>query len=94
MCLGIPGMVVEVIDESQHVAKVDVAGVKRNVNIALLEGDQRPKIGDYVLIHVGFALSKINEEEARKTTDYLKGMGKVYTDELDQLNNSETAQAN
>ncbi len=89
MCLGIPGVVVELVDESRHVAKVDVSGVKRNVNIALLQGDQRPKIGDYVLIHVGFALSKIDEEEANKTTEYLKGMGKVYADEIDLLKTSQ-----
>lgn len=94
MCLGIPGMVVELVDETTRVAKVDVSGVKRNVNIALLEGEQKPQVGDYVLIHVGFALSKIDEEEAKKTTEYLRGMGKAYTDELELLKNSETAQAN
>jgi hydrogenase expression/formation protein HypC len=59
MCLAIPGQVIELVDEQNRLAKVDVAGVLRNVNIGLLE-DTGP--GDWVLIHVGFALSKVDEE--------------------------------
>src|SRR5581483_8234405 len=64
MCLGIPGEVVELYDDRPDLAKVDVSGVRRAINIGLLEGDERPQVGDWILIHVGFALSKIDEKEA------------------------------
>jgi hydrogenase expression/formation protein HypC len=86
MCLAIPGQVLEVVDETNRLAKVDVAGVKRNVNIGLLdsEGDGAQP-GDWVLIHVGFALSKVDEEEARATLKLLQGMGADYEQELEEL---------
>ena len=65
MCLGIPGEVVELVDSNRHLAKVDVAGVRRNINIGLLE-DLNLVPGDWVLIHVGFAMAKIDEEEAQR----------------------------
>ena len=68
MCLAIPGQVIEMVDEANQIAKVDVVGVRRNINVSLLadDGDEaRP--GDWVLIHVGFALSKVDEEEAHAT---------------------------
>ena len=64
MCLGIPGQVVELIDGHEHLARVDVSGVGRVINIGLLE-DEDLAAGDWVLIHVGFAMSKIDEDEAR-----------------------------
>ena len=68
MCLAIPGQVIEVVDEANRLAKVDVAGVRRNVNIGLLDDDGGgAQPGDWVLIHVGFALSKVDEEEAQAT---------------------------
>ena len=76
MCLAIPGQVIEVVDEANQIAKVDVVGVRRNINVSLLadDGDEaRP--GDWVLIHVGFALSKVDEEEAHATLALLQGMG-------------------
>jgi hydrogenase expression/formation protein HypC len=88
VCLAIPGKVIEMVDEEREVAKVEVAGVRRNVNIGLLTGDERPRLGDYVLIHVGFALSKIDEQEAMETLRMLEGLGEAYTDELDQLKES------
>ena len=88
MCLAIPGRVVELVDPEQHVAKVEVAGVRRNVNIGLLTGDERPELGDYVLIHVGFALSKIDEQEAMETLRLLEGLGQAYTDEIEQFQES------
>ena len=88
MCLAIPGKVIEVVDPERHIAKVEVAGVRRNVNIGLLTGDETPALGDYVLIHVGFALSKIDEQEAMETMRMLEGLGEAYTDELDQLRES------
>jgi hydrogenase expression/formation protein HypC len=89
MCLGIPGKVVAMVDEERSIAKVEVAGVRRNVNVALLEGDERPVSGDYVLIHVGFALSKIDEEEALATQRMLEGLGQAYVDEVRQLKTSD-----
>ena len=76
------------VDAERQIAKVEVAGVRRNVNIGLLTGDDRPELGDYVLIHVGFALSKIDEQEAIETLRMLESLGAAYTDELDQLKES------
>jgi hydrogenase expression/formation protein HypC len=88
MCLAIPGKVVEIVDEERQIAKVDVVGVRRNVNIGLLAGDERPTPGDYVLIHVGFALSKIDEQEALETQRILEGLGEAYGDEVEQIRSS------
>lgn len=88
MCLGVPGRVIEFVDPSRHIAKVDVSGVRRNVNVGLVLPDGL-NVGDWVLIHVGFALSKIDEDEARRTTDYLKQLGELYVDELQQFNESQ-----
>lgn len=85
MCLAIPGKVIEIVDESRQLAKVEVAGVRRNVNVGLLQGDETPRLGDYVLIHVGFALSRIDEQEAMETQRALEQLGQMYHDEVDQL---------
>ena len=82
MCLAIPGQILEVVDESNRLARVDVAGVQRNVNIGLLDGAGP---GDWVLIHVGFAISQIDEEEARATRELLEQMGAAYEQELTEL---------
>lgn len=82
MCLAIPGQILEVVDEANRIAKVDVAGVRRNVNIGLIDDLE---IGDWVLIHVGFALSKVDEEEAIATRKMLEGMGEDYEQELEEL---------
>jgi hydrogenase expression/formation protein HypC len=79
---------VEVVDESNRLAKVDVAGVRRTVNIALFEGDDAIAPGDWVLIHVGFAISKIDEGEARATRRLLEAMGAEYEQELAELRES------
>jgi hydrogenase expression/formation protein HypC len=81
MCLGIPGKVVEVLGDRPDLAKVDVSGVRRAINIGLLE-DQAVEPGDWVLVHVGFALSKIDEDEAKAMLELLKGIGKAYADEV------------
>ena len=89
MCLAIPGQVVEMVDPANRLAKVDVAGVQRTVNVGLLDdedGGARP--GDWVLIHVGFALSKVDEEEAAATLRLLEGMGADYEQELMELRES------
>jgi hydrogenase expression/formation protein HypC len=84
MCLGIPGEIVELSAERGDLAKVEVAGVRRAVNIGLLGRDALAP-GDWVLVHVGFAMSKIDEAEAAATLDLLRGLGQAYTDELDAL---------
>jgi hydrogenase expression/formation protein HypC len=86
MCLGIPGQLVEVLDLAEHRAIADVDGVRREINIHLVEGTPGGiKVGDWVLIHVGFALSKIDEEEAERTLAFIKELGSVYDDELAQF---------
>ena len=82
MCLGIPGQIQEFSNVHEHLARVDVAGVTRIINIGLLE-DEHLRPGDWVLIHVGFALSKIDEEEASLALASLKLMGQAYGDELE-----------
>jgi hydrogenase expression/formation protein HypC len=86
MCLAVPGQIVEVTDEANRLAKVDVAGVQRNVNIGLLDSDgSHVGAGDWVLIHVGFAISQIDEEEAMATRRLLEEMGAEYEQELEEL---------
>lgn len=86
MCLGIPGQVVEILDPADHRATVDVDGVRREVNVGLVMGDVGGiKVGDWVLIHVGFAMSKIDEEEAASTLEFIKQLGSVYDDEISQF---------
>jgi hydrogenase expression/formation protein HypC len=88
MCLGIPGEVIEIIADRPDLAKVDVSGVKRAINIGLL-ADEEVGPGDWVLIHVGFALSKIDEAEAKAAMDFLESIGKAYDDEIAALRESE-----
>ena len=86
MCLAIPGQIVEVVDDDRRLARVDVAGVRRNVNIGLLDADDgRVGPGDWVLIHVGFAISQVDEDEARATRRMLERMGEDYERELEEL---------
>jgi hydrogenase expression/formation protein HypC len=86
MCLAIPGQIVEIVDEANRLAKVDVAGVQRTINIGLLDNDgDGAQPGEWVLIHVGFALSKVDEEEAEATLKLLEGMGADYEQELEEL---------
>jgi hydrogenase expression/formation protein HypC len=86
VCLAIPGQIIEIVDESNRLAKVDVAGVKRTVNIGLLDDDhQGAAPGEWVLIHVGFALSRVDEDEAFATLKLLEGMGEEYEQELEEL---------
>ncbi len=86
MCLGIPGQLVEIVDLAEHRAVVEVDGVRREINIGLVMGDPGGiHVGDWVLIHVGFAMSKIDEEEAARTLEFIKELGSVYDDEIDQF---------
>lgn len=84
MCLGIPGQIVEIVDATIHIAKVEVGGVRRDVQYGLI-APEGVAPGDWVLIHVGFAMSKIDEDEARSTMDFLTGLGEEYESELEQL---------
>jgi hydrogenase expression/formation protein HypC len=88
MCLAIPGEVVEVLEGNEgQLAMVDVVGVKRRINIGLLEDD--PVVaGDWVLIHVGFAMSKVDEAEAAQALSMLEMMGKDFADELQAVADS------
>ena len=82
MCLAIPGEVVELLPgNDDQLALVDVVGVKRRINVGLLDGESIGP-GDWVLIHVGFAMSKVDEEEAAEALRMLELMGQAFTDEL------------
>jgi hydrogenase expression/formation protein HypC len=82
MCLAIPGEVVELLPgNDDQLAMVDVVGVKRRINVGLLE-DETVAPGDWVLIHVGFAMSKVDEREAAEALRMLELMGQAFTDEL------------
>ena len=72
MCLGIPGQVTELLDDGSEHAWTDVGGARRRVNVALLEGEDL-RVGDWVLIHVGFALAKLDEQEAAQTLSFWRG---------------------
>jgi hydrogenase expression/formation protein HypC len=86
MCLAIPGQIVEMVDEANRLARVDVAGVRRTVNVGLIDEEGAAAgPGDWVLIHVGFAISRIDEEEAIATRRLLEGMGAEYETELEEL---------
>jgi hydrogenase expression/formation protein HypC len=89
MCLAIPGQIRELVDDANRIARVEVAGVQRNVNIGLLDVDGTSVgPGDWVLIHVGFAISQIDEAEARATRELLEQMGAEYEQELYELRQS------
>jgi hydrogenase expression/formation protein HypC len=80
MCLGIPGQIVEITDLTKKLALVDVSGVKRQVNIACIVNEEHSIascVGDWVLVHVGFAMSRIDAEEAKKTLDLLIELGEA-----------------
>jgi hydrogenase expression/formation protein HypC len=87
MCLGIPGQVVETVDAENYLAKVDVSGVRRIISVRLL-ADSGLAEGDWVLVHVGFAMAKIDEAEAAMTLDQLQRMGKDYDDEVEFFKSS------
>lgn len=80
MCLGIPGQIIEITDTEKQLAKVDVSGIKREINIACIIDADHPVdacVGDWVLVHVGFAMSRIDEEEAARTLKILEELGEV-----------------
>lgn len=75
MCLGIPGRVIAIVDPANKIASVDVKGVTRKVSLALLPADETAGPGDLVLVHLGFAMSRITEAEAAETEQMLEGFG-------------------
>lgn len=87
MCLGVPGQITEFIDATHHLAKAEVSGVRRAINVGLLVPDGL-EVGDWVLIHVGFALSRIDEVEAKRTIEFLEQLGSEYADELKLIDES------
>jgi len=87
MCLGIPGRVVEITDVGNCLAKVDVGGVQRVISLRLLE-DDLPGPDDWVLVHVGFAMAKIDEAEALLTLEAVQKMGESYRDEIEAFDQS------
>jgi len=82
MCLGIPGERVAMPVDETDLALVSVAGVRRRVNVGLLTDEEDLAVGDWVLIHVGFALAKIDEAEAQAALEMLHGLGPAYDQEL------------
>jgi hydrogenase expression/formation protein HypC len=90
MCLGIPGQLVEIPDPADHRAIADVAGARREVNIGLVAGDEGGVVvGDWVLIHVGFAMAKIDPDEAARTLELLRSFDDVFEEELAQFRGSD-----
>jgi hydrogenase expression/formation protein HypC len=87
MCLGIPGRIVEITDAGNCLAKVDVSGVRRIISVRLLEKDM-PEPDDWVLVHVGFAMAKIDETEALLTLAAVKRLGEAYSDEIEAFDSS------
>ncbi|MBT8454483.1 MAG: HypC/HybG/HupF family hydrogenase formation chaperone [Rhodobacteraceae bacterium] len=78
MCLGIPGQIVEITDADRQMAMADVSGVRREVSVACIaNGPLEGLVGCWALIHVGFAMSQIDEEEAAKTLEALRGLGEA-----------------
>ena len=89
MCLGIPGQVVEIVSVDEHKAIAEVDGVRREINVGLVMGDAGGlQVGDWVLIHVGFAMTKIDEEEAARNLAWLKELGSLFDDEIEQFRES------
>lgn len=81
MCLGVPGQIVEFLDPMHHLAKAEISGVRRAINVGMLVPDGLA-VGDWVLIHVGFGLAKIDEDEARRTLDFLTTLGSDFAEEM------------
>ena len=91
MCLGIPGQIVEIVDAEKKLGQVEVSGVKRQVNLICVVDDEHPvesMVGEWVLIHVGFAMSRIDPEEARRTLELLRELGEAQA-ELDAIRDAE-----
>jgi hydrogenase expression/formation protein HypC len=82
MCVGIPARVVAIGTSGPHTATVDVEGVQREVNTLIVEDDGLA-VGDWVLLHVGFAMSKIDEAAAAETLAFMRELGPIYDGEVE-----------
>ena len=87
MCLGIPGRIIEITDAANYLAKVDVSGVQRTISVRLLE-DDLPVPEEWVLVHVGFAMAKIDETEALLTLAAIQQLGDAFSTELEAFDSS------
>lgn len=90
MCLGIPGCIVEIVDADKKLAMVDVGGVKRQINVACIVDESHSVescVDQWVLVHVGFAMSRIDERQAAETLEILKQLGEAQ-EELAAMRNS------
>ena len=95
MCLGIPGKIVEITSHVNKLATVEVLGVRREINIACIVNTEHPVdscVGDWVLVHVGFAMSRIDEKEAQLTLEVLQMLGEAQA-ELQAMRASDAAVA-
>ena len=95
MCLGIPGRIVAITHAGNKLAMVDVLGVQREINIACVVNDEHPVaacVGDWVLVHVGFAMSRIDEKEAQLTLEVLHMLGEAQA-EIQAMRDSDMALA-
>ena len=88
MCLAIPARLVEYVDDERMYGKVELGGVQRRINTSLLVGEDATEPGEYVLVHVGFALSRVSEEEAKDQLRILGEMGSAYAEELQAIGES------
>lgn len=88
MCLGIPGEIVEIVDAGNDIASVDVAGVRRAISTKLL-ATEGVAVGDWVLVHVGFAMSKIDAAEADLTLDQIRKLGNPWDEEMEAFQETE-----
>lgn len=93
MCLGIPGRIVEITDAPNKLGMVDICGVKRQINLACVVNEEHPIascVGDWVLVHVGFAMSRIDEKEAQLTLELLTRLGEAQA-EIAAMSQSQAA---
>ena len=88
MCLGIPAQIVGLVDPEAGIARAEISGVRRDISVALCP---EAKVGDWVLVHVGFALATMDEEQARETLELLEQMGETYEQELGEIRASAEA---
>lgn len=91
MCVGVPGQIVAIVDAATDTATVEIGGIRRAVNVSCVVGDGRDHadcIGDWVLVHVGFAMSRIDEDEAIRTLDLLRELGEM-AEEMDMIRTAE-----
>lgn len=91
MCVGIPGQIVNIVDAATDTATVEIAGIRRKIDISCVIGEGRTHadcVGEWVLVHVGFAMSRIDEDEAARTLQLLKEVGEMQM-EMDAMQTSE-----